>query len=134
LSKDKWLWSSSEIFLQVEFRERFGAAISCNCSVCCQIFGTDKSVAEDSLTLMDPKSDQVVWFLDSILFCLKKTLEHICQVTYVELIMEILRCLSELNLNISEKLKGTLHNRVDQLRNGYLEALEMLLQVSKINC
>lgn len=52
---------------------------------------------------MYPQSDEVIWLLDSILLGLKQTLEHIGQVTYVELIMEVLSSLSELQLDISEQ-------------------------------
>jgi len=37
-------------------------------------------------------------------------LEDIGQMTYVELIMEVLCSLSELELDISEELESTLHN------------------------
>lgn len=82
---------------------------------------------------MYPQSDEVIWLLDSILLGLKQTLEHIGQVTYVELIMEVLSSLSELQLDISEQWEGALHDGVNQFRNGYFETLEMLLQVSQIN-
>ena len=83
---------------------------------------------------MDPQLYEVIWFFDSILFGSKKTLEHIGQVTDVEFVMEVLGCLSELKLDIAEKLKRALHDRVDELRNGDLEALEVLLKVSEVNC
>lgn len=82
--------------------------------VCSQIFGIYKPITEDSIALVYPESDKVVWFLDGILFSLKQSLEHIGQVTHVELIMEVLSSLSELKLDITEKRQSALYNWTNQ--------------------
>jgi len=102
LGEDKRFWSSTEVLLEVELRELFGSNFLSQSSVGGKILGINKSITEDSFAFVYPKSDKVIWLFDSILFGLKETLEHIGQVTYVELIMEVLGSLSELKLDISE--------------------------------
>jgi len=96
LRKDEWLWSSAKVLLQIKFGERLLAAVGSKSSEDSQVFGIDKSISEDSFAFVDPKSNQVVWFLNCILFGLQKTLEHIGQMTDIEFVMEVLGSLPEL--------------------------------------
>jgi len=60
-------------------------------------------------------------------------LEHIGQVPYIELIMEVLGCLSEISLNFTVQLQGTLDNWTNLLLDGSLELGEVLVQVSGVD-
>lgn len=82
---------------------------------------------------MHPQSDQIIWLFDSILFGLKQTLEHIGQVTYVELIMEVLSSLSELSLDFLLKLQSTFYDWDNLLKDSSFEAAEMLVQVCRVD-
>jgi hypothetical protein len=63
------------------------------------MFSIDKSITIDSFSFMHPKFDKVVWLHNCFLFCLKKTLENVGQMSHIELIMEVLGSLSEVSDN-----------------------------------
>jgi hypothetical protein len=103
LSEDKWFRCGSEIFLKIEFGERFGDKLSFDGSVCGKMLWRYKSITIDSFSLMYPQLDKIIWLLDDFLFGSEKSLEHIGQVTNVEFVMEVLSGLSELQLYFSIK-------------------------------
>ena len=76
---------------------------------------------------MHPELDEVVWFNDSFLLGLKKSLEDIGQVTNIELIMEVLGSLSEWSFDLSMELQGTLDDWTNLLLDGSLEFAEVLV-------
>jgi hypothetical protein len=57
-----------------------------------------------------PQSNEFIRLLDSLGLGIEETLEHVGQVTYIELIMEVLGSFSEFELNVTEQLEGGLDN------------------------
>lgn len=75
---------------------------------------------------MHPHLNEVVRLLNGLGLRNKKTLEDIGQVTYVELVVEVNGCLSEVLLNFSVKCEGSLNDRHDLFLDGTLELGEVL--------
>lgn len=115
LSKDQRFRISSKVFLQVELGETLGLAIIGKLSIKSKIFCIDEPISEDSLALMDPESYQVFRLFNCIYFSLKQSLEDICQVTNIELIVEVLCSLSELVRHVSKQLESALHQGLNLL-------------------
>ena len=101
-----------------------------DCSVSGDILVTNKSISVDSFGLVNPQLYKVIWLLNCLLLGRKKTLEHICQMTNIELIMEVLCSLSEVSLDLSMETQGSLNDWHNLLLDISLELLEMLGQVS----
>ena len=78
-----------------------------------QMLGADKTITIDSLALVSPKLDQVVRLLDSLLAGLEHTLEHVRQVTHIELVVEVNGRLLEGTLDLRVELKGSLDHNSD---------------------
>lgn len=108
LGEDKWLWGWAEILLQVELGETLSTDFESSSLVSCQVGSIDKSITIDSLRLMDPEFHKVIWLFDSIWLSVKQSLEHVSQMTHIELIMEVLGGLSEVSLNLGVKSKSSL--------------------------
>ena len=108
LGEDKWLWGWAEILLQVELCETLSADFESSSLVSSQVGSIDKSITIDSLGLMDPEFDKVVWLFDSVWLSVKQSLEHVGQMTHIELIMEVLSGLSEVSLDLRVKGKSSL--------------------------
>ena len=74
---------------------------------------------------MDPKFNKIVWFFDRILFGRKHSLEHICQMSAVEGVMEILGGLLEVFTHLRMKTKGGFDDCADFFLNSFLELGKM---------
>jgi hypothetical protein len=101
---------TSEVFLQVELGEGLGGNVSSEFSVFDQVLEVNESITIDSLSLVHPKFDEHVRFLDDLLLGIEETLEDIGQVTHIELVMEVGSSLSEFlgHFNITVELLGSL--------------------------
>jgi hypothetical protein len=82
---------------------------------------------------MDPKSNEVIWLLDLLLFCRKKTLEYIGQMSAVELVMEVLSSLLEASINLGVERKSSFNDRTNFSLDSSLELGEMSGQICGIN-
>lgn len=96
VGEDEGLGSGTEVFLQVELGEGLGGDIGSELTIFSQVRIADKSITIDSLGLVDPQSNELIRLLDSLGLGIEETLEHVGQVTNIELIMEVLGSLSEL--------------------------------------
>jgi hypothetical protein len=82
---------------------------------------------------MDPKSNEVIWLLDLLLFCRKKTLEYIGQMSAVELVMEVLSSLFKASINFGVKRKCGFDDWTDFSLDSSLEFSEMSRKIGGIN-
>jgi hypothetical protein len=123
----------SEVFGQVEAREGFLAGVSHDGSVILQIGRADESVSIDTLALVDPQADEVIRFLDSLDLCSQETLEHVGQVTHVELVMEVSRSFTELLGHLVVELESLLNDGSDLLADSSLELDVMLEHESTVD-
>jgi len=136
VGKDKRLGLlTSEVLLQVELGEGLSSDISGDLSVLEQVIGVDESITIDSLSLVHPKFDEHVGFLDDLLLSVEETLEDVGQVTNIELVVEVGSCLSELlgHCDITMELQGSLNHEWNLLKDGRLELGEMLGEVSRVD-
>jgi len=82
---------------------------------------------------MHPQSDEVIRLFDRILSGGKDTLEHIGQVSAVELIVEILGSLFEASIDFRVKRKSCLDDWRDFSLDSSLEFGEMPCKICLIN-
>lgn len=84
-----------EELLQIELGECLSTDVSGKLTVFSQVSVRNKSITIDALSLVNPQLDQFFRLIDGFRLCIEQTLEHICKVTHVELVVEILSCLTE---------------------------------------
>jgi len=82
---------------------------------------------------MDPQFNEVIWLFDRFLFGSQNTLEYICQVSAVELVMEVLSSLLEISVDIRVERKSCLDDWLDLRLNSSLEFGEMSGKIGLIN-
>ena len=93
-----------------------------------QVLGADKSITVDTFTLVSPQLDQMIGLLDCFGAGLKHTLHDVGQMTHIELIMEVNRCLLEISFDFSMQVERSLdHLRHELLHIGLILA-EMFVQ------
>jgi hypothetical protein len=82
---------------------------------------------------VNPQFHKVLSFLNSLRLGGENTLEHVSQVTHVELVVEVSGGLSELHSHLVVELQGLLDDRSNLLTHGALELLEMLGHESTVD-
>jgi hypothetical protein len=72
---------------------------------------------------VDPKSDEVLWLLNSLNLGSQKSLEDVCQMPDIEFVMEVLGSLPEVSFDFSMDSQGGFNDRGYPLDNAGFEAL-----------
>jgi len=92
------------------------------------VLWADQSISIDSLALVSPKLHKVIRLLDSFMSSLKDTLEHVGEMTHIELIMEVDRSLLERSLDFLVQVEGSLNHHSYQLLHRALILGEVLVE------
>lgn len=92
-----------------------------------------ESVTVDTLSLVHPQLDQFLGLLDSLNLGIEQTLEHVGQVTNVELVVEVLRSLTELTGDLTVQGQSCLDNDLHLLVDRGLKFAEVLAKISAID-
>lgn len=82
---------------------------------------------------MDPKLNEVVWFLDGFDLGYEETLENVGQVSHIELVVEVNGSLPEVSLYFSMQCQSSFDDRHNLFLDGSLELGEVLAEESIID-
>jgi len=93
-----------------------------------EVLWADQTITVDTLALVSPQLDQVIWLFDGLLARLEHTLEDIGQVTHVEFVMEIDRGLLEGSFDLQVQAESSLDHAWHQLLHRALILGEVLIE------
>ena len=93
-----------------------------------------KSVSINALTLVYPKSCEIVWLFYSINFGLEETLEDIGQVTDIKLIVEVNGSLPEISFYFILEIESCFNHTSNAILDCALEFSKVLVHEGTENC
>mmetsp|Transcript_21482 Transcript_21482/g.39011 ORF Transcript_21482/g.39011 Transcript_21482/m.39011 type:complete len:234 (-) Transcript_21482:851-1552(-) len=116
-----------EILLEIELCKHLLRELPCQRTVLLQICHRHKPISVNSLTLVNPEQDDLLWITELQWLGLQETCKHSTHVADVELVMEIACCLTERAHHHAMKAQGCFVHSTNSLLHHGLErqALEM---------
>ena len=111
-----------EVFHKILSWESFlGMIVADKFSISLQVLFIDKSVSINALTLVNPKSCEIVWLFYGFNFGFKETLEDIGQVTNIELIVEVNSSLPEISFDFILEIECCFDHTSNAILDSALE-------------
>ena len=103
-------------------------------SISLQVLFIDKSVSINALTLVYPKSCEIVWLFYGFNFGFEETLEDIGQVTNIELIVEVNSSLPEISFDFILEIECSFDHTSNAILDSALEFSKVLIHECTENC
>jgi hypothetical protein len=93
-----------------------------------QVVVVDETISVDTLGLVEPQFDEVVWLFNGLWLGDEETLENVGEVAHIKFVVEVERSLTEVLFDLSVKGKSRFDDWSNEFLNGALELAEVLVE------